>query len=77
MLILTRRLNEHIIIGDEIRVYYLGLSMQRQARFGIEAPSDLSIHRAEIYDLIKQEELEKNQKSNKINDFKGGYRYRT
>ena len=54
MLILTRRVNEYIIIGDDINIYFLGLTMQHHCRFGIVAPDDLSIHRSEIYDKIKQ-----------------------
>lgn len=54
MLILTRRVDEYIIIGDDIRVYFLGLTMQHHCRFGVIAPDELSIHRSEIYNKIKQ-----------------------
>ena len=55
MLILTRRIGESVIIGDQITITLLDIK-GNQARLGIEAPKDISVHREEIYRKI----LEKN-----------------
>jgi carbon storage regulator len=54
MLILTRRISESIIVGDDVKVTVLGVK-GNQVRLGIDAPKDISVHREEIYDRIKQE----------------------
>lgn len=54
MLILTRKLGESITIGDNIRVSVLGIR-GRQVRIGIDAPSDVVVHREEIYVKIQDE----------------------
>ena len=54
MLILTRRIGESLIIGDDIKVTILGIK-PHQIRIGIEAPKDVSVHREEIYLRIKDE----------------------
>ena len=54
MLILTRKLGESITIGDDIKVTVLGV-FGRQVRIGIEAPSNIVVHREEIYVKIQQE----------------------
>lgn len=54
MLILTRKLGESITIGDDIKVSILGVR-GRQVRLGIEAPSDVVVHREEIYVKIQAE----------------------
>lgn len=51
MLILTRKTGEAIIIGDDIIITVLG-TKKEQAKIGIEAPKDLSVHREEIYRRI-------------------------
>lgn len=56
MLILTRRIGENIIIGDDIIIRVLDTG--GNVKLGIEAPPDISIHRQEIYEKI-QAELEK------------------
>ena len=54
MLILTRRISESIIIGDDVKITVLGVK-GNQVRLGIDAPKDLTVHREEIYDRIKHE----------------------
>ncbi|HEC75291.1 MAG TPA: carbon storage regulator [Methylophaga aminisulfidivorans] len=55
MLILTRRVGESLVIGDDINIIILGVK-GNQVRLGIEAPEDVSIHREEIYLKIKSDE---------------------
>ncbi len=54
MLVLTRKAGESIVIGSEIRVTILEFQ-GRQVRLGIEAPSEISIHRGEVYERIREE----------------------
>lgn len=54
MLVLSRRLGETLIIGDEIKVTVLGIS-GNQVRLGIAAPKEVSVHREEVYYRIKEE----------------------
>ncbi|MBT3506454.1 MAG: carbon storage regulator CsrA [Methylococcales bacterium] len=54
MLILTRRVGETLMIGDEVKVTVLGVK-GNQVRIGVDAPRDVTVHREEIYDRIKKE----------------------
>lgn len=59
MLILTRRVGESLIIGDDVVVNVLG-TKGNQVRIGVEAPKDVSVHREEIYDRIQAEKDDPN-----------------
>ena len=52
MLILTRRLGETILVGDDIRITIAGVN-GHQVRLAIDAPRDVPVHREEVYDRIK------------------------
>ena len=54
MLILTRRVGETVVIGEDVSVTVLGVK-GNQIRLGISAPKDVAVHRQEIYDRIQNE----------------------
>ena len=55
MLVLTRKLGQSIVIGDEVEVVVLEVRGE-QVRIGIKAPKNVSVHRKEIYDQIHDAE---------------------
>jgi carbon storage regulator len=55
MLILTRRVGEAVVIGEEVTVTVLGVK-GNQVRIGVNAPKTVSVHREEIFDRIKNEQ---------------------
>ena len=57
MLILTRRVGETLIIGDDVSVTVLGVK-GNQVRLGVDAPKEVSVHREEIYQRIQQKKDE-------------------
>ena len=58
MLILTRRVGETLMIGDEITVTVLAVK-GNQVRLGVNAPKSVAVHREEIYARIVEESMEK------------------
>ena len=62
MLILTRRVGETLMIGDEITVKVMDVK-GNQVRLGINAPKSVSVHREEVYARIAQEALDKTSRT--------------
>jgi carbon storage regulator len=53
MLVLTRRINESIVINNDVSVLVVEVRGDR-VRLGIEAPKDVTVHRKEVYDVIRE-----------------------
>ena len=54
MLVLTRKIDEAIMIGDSIRIMIVDIRGDK-VRIGIEAPTDTPVHRQEVYDAIQRQ----------------------
>lgn len=53
MLVLSRKINENIVIGDNVKVYIVDIRGDT-VRLGIVAPDDVPVHRSEVYNAIKE-----------------------
>jgi len=63
MLILTRRIGETLVVGDEVTVTVLGVK-GNQVRLGVNAPKNVAVHREEIYERIQKEKQQAEKSSN-------------
>ena len=61
MLVLTRRINESIVINDDVSVLVVEVRGDR-VRLGIEAPKDVTVHRKEVYDIIRESDTSEKPK---------------
>jgi len=69
MLILTRRVGETVMIGNDVTVTVLGVK-GNQVRIGINAPKNVAVHREEIYERIKREQQAEHEGDpNRTSDF--------
>ena len=63
MLVLSRKKDEKIVIGDQITLMVIDIRGDK-VRLGIEAPKDVAVHRQEVYEAIQKEmEMEQQQKT--------------
>jgi len=67
MLVLSRKKDEVIVIGDFVRVVIVEIRGDK-VRLGIEAPMDIPVHRKEVYDAIQRDKLLEKLKEKKLED---------
>lgn len=67
MLILTRRIGESLMIGDEVTVTVLGVK-GNQVRLGVNAPRHVAVHREEIYQRIADEDQNGDEQASQADD---------
>ncbi|MDP9018492.1 MAG: carbon storage regulator CsrA [Candidatus Eremiobacteraeota bacterium] len=53
MLVLSRKINQSIMVGDNVRIVIVGVDRD-QVKLGIEAPRDIAVHRSEVYEEIQR-----------------------
>ena len=61
MLVLTRKIDESIFVGDDVQIFVVGIKGDK-VRIGIKAPRDIPVHREEVYLEIKELQLESQEK---------------
>lgn len=69
MLVLARKPNQSIMIGDEIEIKIIEVKGD-QIKVGIQAPRNIAVHRKEIYEEIKKANIEATDSKNKIDKIK-------
>ncbi len=69
MLVLTRKKEEGIVLGDSIKVYVLGIS-DGKVKLGIDAPSDVVVLRTEVYEKVERSNREALRTSGSIDSLK-------
>jgi len=67
MLVLSRKKDEKIVIGDQITLMVIDIRGVK-VRLGIEAPKDVAVHRQEVYEAIQKEMEMENEPSNELKD---------
>lgn len=73
MLILTRKINESLIIGDDIEIKVIKVE-DGKVRLGISAPKNIDVHRKEIYDMIVDENKKASTIDIKYDELKGFFK---
>lgn len=67
MLVLSRKKDEKIIIGDQITVMVIEIRGDK-VRLGIDAPKEVTVHRQEVYEAIQREQDEEREKNVSVDD---------